>query len=173
MFVGGEGARRKSSLGRVADSIHLLGLKSGLQTEVLREIVDGPRTIRELVNIIYGEDRGTSSFETHYARVRRAARYLEARGYVSASLFGREKPYRLTRHGERCLANLASGFPAPRVVLGRDAFLFAGTLFLGILNLLDAASPRPSTSVVSAAFLVLLGASLCRGLTILREVGWG
>jgi hypothetical protein len=169
--VGGEGGHRRSGLGRVADSIHLLGLKSGLQTEVLREIVDGPRTIRELVNIIYGEDRGSSSFETHYARVRRAARYLEARGYVSASLFGREKPYRLTRHGERCLANLASGFPAPTVMLRTDAFLFAVTLLLGILNLPDVAFPQPATSIVSAAFLVLLGVSLCRGVTILREVG--
>lgn len=168
--VDGEDLSRRRVISRIADSVHRLDLKSGLQTEVLREIVEGPRTVRELVQIIFGEDRDNPSFETHYARTRRALKQLEARGYVSAALFGREKPYRLTKHGERCLASLAIGLPTPSVALPTDLGLFGATLFLGILNLVGQALGGPATSIVPSAFLLLLGLSLCRAFTILREV---
>lgn len=70
-----------------------------LEAEILRRLTDGRKTAFELIDAIYGLRRGDKGFNSARLKVRRALRSLERRGFVSTNLFGREKPYRLTRYG--------------------------------------------------------------------------
>ena len=155
----------------VIDRIDLLGLKSGLETEVLRELIAGPRTLRELVNLIFSTDRGHPDFNSSYTRVWRVIKQLESKGYVSSSLFRHEKTYRITRYGERCILGLVAGFPPPRVIRPIDIGIIGLTILLGIILLFDPSFLAELKGSLSAFFLVFLGVSFCRVATILREVG--
>jgi hypothetical protein len=169
--VGGRRDGVRDLLGLVIDRVHLLGIGSGLETKVLGQLVSSPRTMRELVNQIYHTDRGNPEFESSYARMRRSVKRLEAKGYVSSSLFGHEKTYRVTRYGERCILGLIAGFPPPRAIGHLDIAIFSSTILIGVLLLADlGAMPDTVGRAASILFLVLLGVSLCRVVTVLREV---
>ena len=165
------GMESREVLRHLVDRIHLLDLKSGVQTAVLKELVQGRRTTRELVNLIYGEDRGAATYESNYTRVRRALKSLESRGYVSSSLFGREKTYRLTRHGERTLMNVTAGREPPSLLGKMEIFLLVVTCFVGVFGIFSLEFTGSIPSLVSVAFFILLGMSLCRAVSRLWEVG--
>lgn len=164
-------ARPGRDLGGVVEGIHGLGLKSGAQTEALRELADGSRTIRELVHLMYGVDRESPSYETYYMRVRRALKFLEARGYVSSSLFEKEKTYRLTKHGRISILSVARGLPETRLLGRADLVLLAMVLVSGAVALGPGGLlPRFLDKHASSLFILLVGLCLGRVLTVLGEV---
>ncbi len=172
--VGGEREASRWALRRVMEGIHALGVKGGIQTEIISELVSEPHTIREIVNLLYDRDRDDAGFETYYMRVRRALKFLEAKGLVSSSLFGKEKTYRLTRHGVLSISSIAAGVEPPKVLSKIDLLLLVTTFFLGLLTYLGSGSPQlvpdiPS-GTLSDVFLVVLGISFGRVLSILLEV---
>jgi hypothetical protein len=86
--------------GRVKDGMtKLKGLEIGdeLAVEVLAQLVDGKKTVAEIVETVYGLRNSDQGYLPIYARVWRQVRQLESRGLVSTRVFGRDKPYRLTQ----------------------------------------------------------------------------
>ena len=161
----------RDALIRVVDRIHLLGLRSGIETEIMRELVRGRRTTRELVDVIYSEDSEASTFESYYAKIRRALKNLHSKGLITSSLFGREKVYRLTRHGDRTLISVAVGYPQPRLLGNESIALFSVTSILGLLSIVGVKFIGNLSPLVSTIFFILLGASLFQAVLIIREVG--
>ncbi len=154
-------------LERLVRGIHSLGLKSGVQSEVLVHLLKGRRTITELVRLMFAVEPSCPQFHSYYVRVWRAVRELEARGMVSAPLFGKDKPYRLTRRGVEILlsAYQTRGEAPPRVVGAIDSLIFAATIALGISCYL-----LPGDIWMPTAFTFLLGVSSCRLATRLWSV---
>lgn len=104
-------------------------LESPLQIQIIACLLEGRRTATELTHQIYGSgDRG--EMKTDYARVRRELKRLESRGFVAgASLFSRERPYRLTRHGTSSLFGLA-GLVDCALLPRKDLLLHLATALL-------------------------------------------
>jgi DNA-binding PadR family transcriptional regulator len=164
------GKENREALTWVVERIHLLGLRSGIETDILRELVSGRRTTKELVSVIFDEDPESSTYESHYAKIRRALKPLKAKGLITCSLFGREKIYRLTRHGELTLVRIAVGYPEQRLI-GRASYgLFLITFVLGLFSIIGIKFTGGLAPAISATFFVFLGASLLQTVLVLREV---
>jgi hypothetical protein len=71
-----------------------LGFGTELQREMLRRIIDGRRTITELVELICGTSRDDQGFKADFMKVSRAIRRLESRGLIATRLFVRRGPLR-------------------------------------------------------------------------------
>jgi DNA-binding transcriptional ArsR family regulator len=84
----------------------LKGIEIGdeLAIEILAQLVEGKRTVAEIVERTYGLNVNDEGFHSSYSKVRRVVRRLESKGLISRKLLGRDKPYRLTQHA---VANLA------------------------------------------------------------------
>ncbi len=163
----------------IEDSVRALGalgLGSELHTEMLRHLIHGPRTITELVELVYGVSRNGQSFPADYMKIRRAVRKLESRGLVSTRVFGRDKPYRLTRHAIERLYHLARPNGRTERLMSRsDLAIHASTLATGLVTLLmvweATGEPRPVWIVLfSGVFFYLLGLSSGRILGLLRRI---
>ena len=92
---------------RVRDGVSKLkGLDFGdeLAVEILAQLVEGKKTVAEIVERAYGLRVSDEGFHSSYSKVRRVVRRLESKGLISRKLLGRDKPYRLTHHA---VANLA------------------------------------------------------------------
>jgi len=107
-----------------------------LEADIMDRLIEGRRTAVELVVEIYGLSREDPAYRAACIRVRRALRGLEHRGMVSTKLFGRDKPYRLTRHGVALLASISEETDGPTLLPPWSRALFGSTLFIGILMLL-------------------------------------
>jgi len=146
-----------------------------LDAEILDRLIDGKRTIAELVNEIYGLRRGNEGYESHCKRVRRATQSLERKGLVSTQIFGRDKPYRLTRHGVAVLASISKDVGEPRII-GRgelSVVLFAlivGSLMFAATRQGIGGVPGAFLSFIFALFFTLLGFSLGVLLRVVRRV---
>jgi hypothetical protein len=139
--------------------------------EIVRELMDGKRTLSEMNMRIYGVRYGDSSYEAYYSRLRRAVAGLEKTGIVSRSgLFGRGKPYHLTQFGVASLANIAPGLDRPRIVT------FLDLLVLGLIPPLSLVSYYLSGEgglvfIVSIAVLFFfIGVGVSRSMQIVRGV---
>jgi hypothetical protein len=154
----------------------LRGLDIGdeLAVEILGQLVEGRRTITEIVDHIYGVTTSDEGFYSSYSRVRREIRKLESKGLVSGKLFGKEKPYRLTELAVINLARIGGEAKQLGVLPRTDITLYTATglsalpvLFLarGLLAL-----SNPETATAFGCFCVLLGLSLGRFLGTLRRV---
>lgn len=145
-----------------------LGLESALQVEIVRCLIRGRRTGAELAAEIYGS-ANTESYATDYARIRRDLRRLETRGYVAAAtLFGRERPYRLTRHGVSKLASIGD-VPEYRLLPRIDVALHAlalVTVSFVAAGALGGGVDQPL--IILASFIS--GVSVTRALATLRRV---
>jgi hypothetical protein len=145
-----------------------------LEAEVLARLVDGRRTSNELVLEIYGLGKDRSDYIADYSRVRRALKNLERRGFVSAPLFSKEKPYRLTQHGIASLTRIGgTQWPKPRIVPVKDRVLYACSLLLAVATVLAAREPflsHPLDSYLAGIFLVSIGASLVRLIETIRRI---
>jgi len=81
-------------------------LKGSLEADVVSCLVEGQKTITEMVENIFQIRINNPEFNTYYMRVWRATQDLEYKGYVARSLFGRQRPYRVT---PLCVEKLFSG----------------------------------------------------------------
>jgi DNA-binding PadR family transcriptional regulator len=106
---------------------------SPLEAEILDRLIDGRRTAVELVGEIYGLGRGDESYDASCVRVRRALRRLERRGLASTRIFGRDRPYRVTRHGVAVLASIAPEMGEPRILGWPRIALLAATALCGLV----------------------------------------
>ena len=145
---------------------------SMVETEILSHLMDGRRTSKELVFEIYGTEKTDPSFIADYYKIRRGIRNLQGKGYVAAPLFGKEKLYRLTPFGIASIARLAETEKvSARLVPGKDAALYALSLFLGLGIVL---SGNYDAELVPAflvwAFLISVGASCVRLLETFQKV---
>lgn len=153
-----------------------LGLGSDLQTEMLRHLLHGPRTMTELVELIYGVSRDGEDFSADYMKIRRAIRKLENKGLLSTKIFGRDKPYRLTRYAIEKLYHLARPNGQPGELVSRsDLAVHASTLVSGLATLLltwqALGEPHPVIVVIiSGIFFYLLGISSNRILGLIRRI---
>ena len=155
----------RKEVGRQARQIRESNLRSPLEIEIVSLLIEGRRTARELTEEIYDTGSG-GHLAVEYARVRRCLKGLEARGYVAAAtIFGRERPYRLTRFGVSRLLDLA-GLPRERLVPLPDLFLHICTLGLFVSMVLGAS--LPGWFLLLSAFMA--GASTLRVLELVKRV---
>jgi hypothetical protein len=94
--------------------------------------------------------------------MRRATRSLEAKGFISAPLFGRKKPYHLTKYGVSVLANITPGEEPAGVITRTDLLVHASTMCLLLLTVLYAGSTLSWVLLLPGLMLVCLGISLGR-----------
>lgn len=159
--------RVESRLRSSAKSLDKLGLVSVIEANIVAELLDGRKTVAELVERLYQVARENPHYSAYYDKVRRAAGSLESKGYVARRLLGRDKPYKLTRLGwDRILAASLNGKP-PRTIPGVDAVLYLTTLTLGGLCWLLSGGTNLSLGTGSylalfSAFLIAAGMSIVR-----------
>jgi hypothetical protein len=140
---------------------------------VAEQLLGGKRTIRELVLLTYGLRPEDEGYRTCYMRVRRALITLEGKGMVSSGLFGKAKPYRLTRHAmEKLLAVCEGDDKYASIVQRVDYMAYAVTLAMSLATLIASIrSNNPSLVLgLAGSSLLLAGISLCRLLETLRRV---
>ena len=153
-----------------------LGLGSDLQNEMLRHLIHGPRTMTELVELIYGVSRDGEDFHADYMKVRRAVRKLENKGLISTRVFGRDKPYRLTPYAIERLYHLARPDGGDVGLMSRgDMTIHVSTLTTGLVTLIltwqALGEPSPVLIVLfSGVFFYLLGASSSKILGLMRRI---
>ncbi len=153
-----------------------LGFGSELQREILRRLIEGRRTITEVVELIFHTSRSDAGFHADFMKVSRAMRRLENRGFVATNIFGRDKPYRLTTHALETLYYLGQpGEARQRLVQKRDVTVYVSTLMAGAAILASIWNspklPEPVWVFLPASFfLILVGISLCRMASMMRRV---
>jgi hypothetical protein len=143
--------------------------------EILSQLVEGQKSIPEIVDIVYGLQNGDEGYKSSYGRVRREIRLLESKGLVSRSLFGKEKPYRLTELSIINLARIGGEQKRQATVIPRtDMVMYLATagaaapvaiLVFGWVQLSEA-----STIGVFGFLCLFLGISLCRFVESVRRV---
>ena len=142
-----------------------------LQSEILGELMDGRRTLAEMVDVFFGVRYGDDSFDAHYSQLRRAISGLEKRGFVAREgLFGREKPYRLTQFGVAKLATISPGMPQPGIVSKLDLLFFCITAAWAIMVCVMSASAEFPFTLAASALGFLLGIVTTRSIQIARKV---
>jgi len=147
---------------------------SVLQSEVLTSLIDGRRTLAELVEGIYGVKKESPEYQAYYARVRRAVKNLSSKGLVSEGILRKDTPYRITKYGVAKLSQIGEPAKEYSLISREDYVLFAlsaallaavalaryGVLRLGVDGL----------KVAFSLFFVFGGASLLRFSQIVRNV---
>jgi len=157
---------RQSFRDRLRKSVRLLGdlePRSETQISVVESLLDGPKTIAELTEEIFGTD---SADQASYMKVRRAVRALGSKGYVSTRLLGKPKPYRLTLYAREMLGSLEPGLPPFRLLAPWDILLHGATLVVATILALDLVDSLWWLLV----FVYLAGASSCRLAQLFRRV---
>ena len=140
---------------------------------VAEQLLRGKRTIRELVLLTYDVRPEDEGYRTCYMRVRRALNTMEGKGMVSSALFGKAKPYRLTRHAMEMLLAVCEGDDKYVQIVRRvDYVAYAATMAVSIATLFASTrSAHPSLVLgLAGSSLLLAGISLCRLLETLRRV---
>lgn len=149
-------------------------LADPLQVMIIEELVDGPRSVAELVEEIYGSVKGQPGYMTSYSKTRRALEKLSSKGYVSRKLFGAVKPYRLTDFAIARITRYSGGREPPRLLPFTDRLLHLVTLSLTVLLLLSVSGRIELTgsyyTVLNSIFFFSLGLSVARIFQGLRRV---
>ena len=154
----------------------LRGVEVGdqLEVEIILKLLRGRKTVSELVDQIYGLERSDEGFGSSYTRVRRTIKKLESKGLVSTRIFGKEKPYRLTRYAIANMANIGGEEEQVSIMPKEDILVYIITLGLSVpianlafgwLELSD-----PVIALVYACFFYFLGASSSRLIQTFRRV---
>ena len=144
----------------MVQDLKILGVKPGVEIEIVRALLRGRRTVPELVEMIFNIDNSSAEFHAYYMRIWRSVRELEAKGLVSGPILGRDKAYRLTGYGLGVLLGLISkGEDRPKgIFLEVEIALFVLTFAIGILMVLVPVG----TNLMGAFFVFMLGASTSR-----------
>ena len=150
---------------RTSRSVRDASLRGSLEAEVVSSLIDGEKTVTELVEMIFPVRSDDPDFNTHYMRVWRATQDLASNGYVVKRLFGRERPYRLTRYGVERLFS-GSGTGRPGLVAWIDISLYMATILFAslllVIHIMASATGNMILSVINPAFFFLLGVSSLR-----------
>jgi DNA-binding PadR family transcriptional regulator len=141
-----------------------------LQIEIIDRLMDGRRTATELVVEIHEIERSQKEYEARYVAIRRELKDLERRGYVSTEMLGRDKPYRLTRHGIAVLSSILPEAERPRILYRSETALLAATVVAGAALLFLGKSGEIVAYAAFAVFFALVGASASAFVRILRRV---
>ena len=142
-----------------------------LQPEILQNLMDGERTLSELVMSIFGVKRGDEGFDTYYGKLRRAISGLENSGYVSRrGIFGREKPYHITLYGVAKIAAISPSMPKPRILTKIDVLVYIATLIAGLVSVVVSGTGRGAWVVSLCVFFFLAGVAVTRSGYLLRKV---
>lgn len=145
------------------------------QTRILVLLLERDLSVADLVANIYGKRPHESEYRRLYMRISRRLISLQGRGLISRALFGKERPYRITRLGRRTLTQALSygsqpdsnnkiekvwGKPQTVMVLSTVFFLFIASIW----------PPNPFRAVLAYTFFLLLGVSISVVSYALREV---
>lgn len=136
-----------------------------VQTEILKEIVNGNRTVSELTFAIFHSRYTDERFETYHSRTKRAVKNLERRGFIAKRrLLGRDKPYGLTHHGMASIVSIIPEMPGHRVLGRWDLLLFPLTSLVGV------AAFATFDPILTNLFSLLLGVTIVRAVGVLRRI---
>ena len=151
-----------------------------LQVEILLELLNGRRTVSELVAAVYGVGDGDPGFKTSYSRVSRSAAELRSRGFLSRSLLGKEKPYHITQLAVARMSSFEAVKASWRgeVVPRGDLTLYISSLALGLVSVVAGRGILSGTLeriellylVIFSLFLLATGAALTRLYDAIRRV---
>ena len=145
------------------------------QTRILVQLLGRDRSVADLVAMIYEKKPQDPGYRSLYMRVSRRLRSLQERGLVSRALFGKERPYRITRLGKRALTlTIAQRSPLNKdeeveAVWGKpqSAIVLAAGLLLFVVVICKASAAR---TILAYGFFLLLGSSIVIAAYALREV---
>ena len=127
--VGGETLLdRGEALRRTLRQLRSLQLATPLQMEVVEKLLEGRRNLPELVELIFHESSGDPEYKPHYMRVKRAADHLQSQGLVSTKVFGKNKPYHLTRYAVEMLTPIAGEPTRYRLLPRHDVLIYLARL---------------------------------------------
>jgi hypothetical protein len=161
-------ARIKSGITR------LRGLDIGdeITVEILGNLVDGKKTVAEIVERVYGLNSQDGGYFSAYSRIRRGIRRLESKGLVSTGILGREKPYRLTDLAMINLARIGGGDKQMSVLSARDVLSYLVTLVLSLPLILVVLQwiefSEPILVSIFGCFCFLFGISFSR---LIQSIG--
>ena len=154
----------------------LKGLDIGdeLAVEIMAQLVEGRRTVSEVVERTYGLCVSDEGFHSSYNRVSREIRRLESKGLVSRKLLGRDKPYRLTQLAIANLARIGGEEQQLPLVTKTDLATYLATVALSVPHFLRAMQWIELAELPTIGLLVgfsfCLGFSCARLLQTLRKV---
>jgi len=145
-----------------------------VEVEIISQLLHGKRTRNELTEEIFETRRGEDGYVASYTKIKRSLEKLQGRGYVSCPLFGKEKPYKLTRYAIERLTSVTSDLKPPKLIQRIDPVIYLACLVTGVATYHFAASANVNSSSVlalfPASFFTLLGFSLGRIWETLRKV---
>jgi len=149
----------KESLKKLLDKVNDyrdLGVKNVLQIELLARLAAGRSTASDLaVEAFSGNNPGAVS-RGEYMRTMRSLAALERKGYVTRALFGKDKPYRLTHHGEDAVEAIIGGRTPQALIPRRELLSFA---LAGL-----AAATSAALTYAEAGTLILIACWLATGI---------
>ena len=169
---------RRAIKERVLNAIGELGqldVQDLTQARIIAALLTGQRTVSELVEEIYGQRRGDEGYMGSYSKIRRAVMVLASHGYVSTKLFGKDKPYRLTKYAVANLADISDSTGKPRIIPRVDLIIHGVTVIMGLVALSlvverISLGSGPAFALFYAALFTLLGASIVRLLESVSKV---
>ncbi len=151
-----------------------------LQVEILLELLNGRRTVSELVAAIYGVCDGDPGFKTSYSRVSRSAAELRSKGFLSRRLLGKEKPYHITQLAVARMSSFEGVKATSRgdVMPRGDLTLYVSSLALGLVSVVAGRGILSGTLeeiellylVIFSLFLLATGAALTRLYDAIKRV---
>ena len=154
---------------RVKDGVFRLrglGIGDELAVEILSHLVEGKMTVAEITDRVYGLTSNDEGFNSSYSRVRRGIRRLESKGLVSKSLFGGNKPFRLTEFAVINLARIGGQKKQLAIIPRIDLAVYLATGGLAVPVTLSAMAwidvPELGAIGMFGCFCFLLGISFCR-----------
>ena len=138
-----------------------------VQVQIVRELLNGRRTVAELVEALFELKQGDEGYLAHYYQIDKELRLMGSKGLVSRRLFGRDKPYALTQHAVARLTMIrgVKGRSSSKVVPRRDLLLYASVMVLGMIGAwLATGSLGSGTPLLAIAFLFMFagGAAFAR-----------
>ena len=158
--------RTRRRVSRAIKDLDNLEVSDLLEAQIVERLLEGRRTVTELVEEIYGHRKGDEGFMSAYSRTRRCIQHLESRGFVATKILGRDRPYRLTKYAVSRLADFDIKAEGARLVPRKDLVLYALGASLGCLSMAKALGQLELGGAASASiygsFLFLTGVAVTR-----------
>ena len=154
----------------------LRGLEIGdeMAIEILANLIEGRKTVAEVVERIYGLGSHDEGYFSAYSRTRREIRRLESKGLVSRRVFGRDKPYRLTDLATINLARIGGEGRQMSVLSSKDLSIYLSTvgfsLPLALIAMQRVQFSEPVVVGIFGIFCFLFGVSLTLMVQSIRRV---
>ena len=111
-----------------------LDVDDTFSAEILAQLLEGRKTVAEIVEQTYGLTSTDEGYKSSYGKVWRELRQLESKGLVSRRLFGRDKPYRLTQLAVVNLAKIGGKEQQLPLIHRTDIAVYLVTVALSLPN---------------------------------------